>query len=209
MCSGGNPNGNALVTGQGSSQRPAISDQGLQLRSAAGAEGHLLAGPVVNPGPTRVASRPQRRLTRRYAEERSRDIDHIENPIDAERSWRMIHADVGPILLGVWYRPPDASDVHTSSLAAELQRLSKGMAGTIVVGDMNIHHARWLRFPNGTTGISQFLQDLCVAEGIAQCVHEPPRGDYLFGSVLSDIRIARQRPSCHQSRTIASSWQRS
>ena len=28
------------------------ADQGLQLRFAAGAEGHLLAGPVVNPGPT-------------------------------------------------------------------------------------------------------------------------------------------------------------
>ena len=57
-----------------------------------------------------------------YAAERTRYMGHIDS-IDAERSWHIIHADVGPILLGVWYRPPDAPDVHTSSLAAELQRL--------------------------------------------------------------------------------------
>ena len=118
-----------------------------------------------------------------YAAERTRYIGHIEDSIDAERS----HADVGPILLGVWYRPPDAPDVHTSSLAAELQRLSKGMVGTVVVGDMNIHHARWLWFSNGNTGIGQVLQDICVAEGITQCVHELTRGDYLLDLVLSDI----------------------
>ena len=61
------------------------------------------------------------------------------------------------------------------------------MVGTIVVGDMNIHRARWLRFPNGNTGVGQILQDICVAEGITQCVHEPTRGDYLLDLVLSDI----------------------
>lgn len=121
-----------------------------------------------------------------YAAERTRYMGHIDS-IDAERSWHIIHADVGPILLGVWYRPPDAPDVHTTSLAAELQRLSKGMVGTIVEGDMYTHHARWLRFSNGNTGIGQILQDICVAEGITQCVHEPTRGDYLLDSVLSDM----------------------
>ena len=94
---------------------------------------------------------------------------------------------MGTILLGVWYRPPDAPDVHTSSLAAELQRLSKGLVGTIVVGDMYTHHARWLRFSNGNTGIGQVLQDICVAESITQCVHEPARGDCLLDLVLYDI----------------------
>ena len=122
-----------------------------------------------------------------YAAERIRYVGHLEDSSDAERSWHMVHADVGPILLGIWYRPPDASDVHTTSLAAELQRLSHGMVGTVVVGDMNIHHARWLRFSNGNTGIGQVLQDICAAEGITQCVHQPTRGDYLLDLVLSDM----------------------
>ena len=77
--------------------------------------------------------------------------------------------------------------MHTTALAAELQRLSKGMVGTIVVGDLHTHHARWLRFSNGNTGVCQILQDICVAEGITQCVHEFTRGDYLLDLVLSDI----------------------
>ena len=62
----------------------------------------------------------------------------------AERSWVRIFTHVGTIALGTWYRPPDCTDTTLDSLRSELNGVSSHCIGTILMGDMNVHHAAWL-----------------------------------------------------------------
>ena len=58
-----------------------------------------------------------------------------------ERSWHALHGDLGPVLLCVWYRPPSSGEVGSiNAFEAEWTRLSAGYIGTVVVGDLNVHH---------------------------------------------------------------------
>ena len=67
-------------------------------------------------------------------------VTHLENSQVAERSWPIVHTDVGGILLGLWYRPPDAGAGDIFSFEEDLLRLSTGTIGALIVGDMNIWH---------------------------------------------------------------------
>ena len=67
-------------------------------------------------------------------------ITHLEDSVIAERSWHTIHTDLGGILFGTWYRPPGSPHNHIVSLDGELERLSAGMIGCLVMGDLNICH---------------------------------------------------------------------
>ena len=71
----------------------------------------------------------------------------IEQSADSERVWLIIHTDVGPYLVGVWYRPPEPGETNTiKSLETEWELHNQAALGTILVRDMNVHHRRWLRF---------------------------------------------------------------
>ena len=64
---------------------------------------------------------------------------------DAERVWVMLHSNQGPYLIGAWYRAPcRADDEAIRNLAPELEKLGRHTLGAIVIGDMNVHHERWL-----------------------------------------------------------------
>ena len=43
-------------------------------------------------------------------------VTHLGNSKVAERSWYSIYSSVGPILLGIWYRPPNALPIASESL---------------------------------------------------------------------------------------------
>ena len=70
-------------------------------------------------------------------------LEHCEQ---AERSWAILHTNIGAFLLGNWYRAPDDDGLSMDSLSSELDRLRVGCVGVILVGDVNIHHRKWLRF---------------------------------------------------------------
>ena len=71
-------------------------------------------------------------------------IEHAEH---YERSWHVIHADIGPVLCCVWYRPPQRGEVGSiRAFASEWARLKDEFIGTILVGDLNLHHTHWLKF---------------------------------------------------------------
>ena len=72
-------------------------------------------------------------------------VSHLQDSTSAERSWHTVHTDIGQMLLGNWYRAPDASPEPIASLATELEGFGDQVVGTIILGDMNVHHARWLR----------------------------------------------------------------
>ena len=102
--------------------------------------------------------------------------------------WLTIHTDHGPLLLGVWYRPPhsDASSQSIFSLGEEHDRLVESAVGTIVVGDMNVHRVSWLTFSNGNSLQGRQLHDVCLGRGWKECVREPTRKEYLLDLVLTD-----------------------
>ena len=62
--------------------------------------------------------------------------------------------DIVPILLGKLYRAPDAGLEATESLTTELEGFGDQFVGTVILGDMNVHHERWLRFSNGNTALA-------------------------------------------------------
>ena len=62
-----------------------------------------------------------------------------------ERMWYIIHTDIGPILTCCWYRPPCHGECESiRSLWTEWELLAPKAVGTIIIGDINVHHTRWL-----------------------------------------------------------------
>ena len=73
-------------------------------------------------------------------------ITEMHKSITCERVWVIVHSDLGPLLLGVWYRPPVQGETDSiSSLREEWNELGLEAVGTIVVGDMNVHHRKSLK----------------------------------------------------------------
>ena len=103
-------------------------------------------------------------------------IAHLEDSKSAERSWCTLLTDIGPFLLGNWYRPRDADPSAIVSLQHEVQRLMADHVGVCICGDLNVHQRSWLRFSSeGDTQAGGQLQDVCIDLGLTQCVREPTR----------------------------------
>ena len=112
----------------------------------------------------------------------------LEKSAEDERAWCTVHTSMGPVLLGNWYRPP--SDDPRSSMPrcrAELGRLMEDHVGTILVGDINAHHRRWLVHSNKNSIEGKLMWDICTDFGLQQGVREPTRGPYLLDLVMSDM----------------------
>ena len=106
----------------------------------------------------------------------------------AERLWFMVHTDVGPVLLSVCYRPPSPRNIEViSTFATELAMFRKDVIGTILVGDFNCHHVRWLKFSSGISTEGKALHRFAINSGLEQIVRGPTRGDYLLDLVLTDL----------------------
>ena len=69
------------------------------------------------------------------------NVVHIgDSPVD-ERSWHIIHCDCGPVLLCLWYRPPNRDEIESiQRFEQELSNYSRDTVAVIVVGDMNVHN---------------------------------------------------------------------
>ena len=89
---------------------------------------------------------------------REESMTLVKDSESSERLWILIHSDLGPYLVGAWYRPPVQGEMETiKSLRAEWEELSQEAVGTILVGDMNIHHKKWLRRSDGNTAEGEKL----------------------------------------------------
>ena len=86
---------------------------------------------------------------------------HVENSITEERSWHFLHVEPEILLVGNWYRP--GATVHDSfvGLQTDLTKFMPDVTGIIVTGDLNIHHARWLRHSNGNSIQGADLKVVC------------------------------------------------
>lgn len=106
---------------------------------------------------------------------------------DCERLWLIMHSIFGPMLLGCWYRPPDSGADSIQSLGTNIEELAVDTIGTLVVGDLNVHHERWLRHSNGTTAEGRALFTKSADYGLEQFVKEPTRQGNLLDLCLSDL----------------------
>ena len=80
-------------------------------------------------------------------------------------------------LLGAWYRPPyygETDSIYT--LESEWSALEKDAVGTIIAGDMNVHHKQWLKYSTGTSVEGRALSDVTCRMGLAQKVTRLTRG---------------------------------
>ena len=110
----------------------------------------------------------------------------VEKSEVCERVWLVIHSDIGPYLLGVWYRPPDPGEVASiRACEEEWQRLSLHVLGTILVGDLNVHHRSWLRHSARNSAEGAELWRITSACALRQIVRSPTRGEYLLDLATS------------------------
>ena len=113
-------------------------------------------------------------------------ITHLEDS-KFERSWHTLHSDMGPVLLGIWYRPPDNEIESILALQSELDKHRDTHIASIIIGDMNVHHVTWLRFSRETQRQGAELFRIATGNGLTQCVKDPTRYDYLLDLVLTDL----------------------
>jgi hypothetical protein len=112
----------------------------------------------------------------------------VESSQDAERFWLLVHANQGPHLVGVWYRPPAPGEIATiDTFKKELNALEGISLGTIVMGDLNVHNARWLTHSSANSVEGTALKAACDEAGLKQIVKTPTREGHLLDVVLTNI----------------------
>ena len=115
-------------------------------------------------------------------------VSHLFDSKVAERTWAILHSDFGPIVISLWYRPPDRGNIDfVSGLNAEFLRFAKLGVGVVLLGDFNVHQESWLKFSSGNSPEGWQLQKFCIEQGLTEHVKAPTRGDNLLDLVLSDL----------------------
>ena len=116
------------------------------------------------------------------------NVVHVgDSPVD-ERSWHIVHCDCGPVLLCVWYRPPNRGETDSiRRFESEFDAYSVNTVSAMIVGDFNVHNVEWLRYSNGHSLEGTELEQACSLRGLKQHVKGPTRGEYLLDLVLSNF----------------------
>ncbi len=117
----------------------------------------------------------------------SENIVLIKESSLIELAWHTLHSDIGPILLGVWYRRPNRGETASiTQFDKEMEEFPEHV-GKIIVGDMNVHNEQWLTFSNGSSPEGRELEQVCAAHGLKERVKKPTRGEHLLDLVLTDL----------------------
>jgi len=124
-----------------------------------------------------------------------RQAVHYSDSEHAERSWHLLHLDIGSFALCNWYRSPSASDDQIHSFRDELAEIQDQVIGFIILGDLNVHHIRWLRYSSGTSREGIMLKSVCDDFALKQLVDEPTRGEYLLDLCLTDLDACKVKTS--------------
>ena len=112
----------------------------------------------------------------------------LEHSEEDERTWHRVHTTQGPLLLGVWYRPPAPGEVASiERLEQEWLKHSDAVLGTLLVGDLNVHHTTWLKHSSSVSREGSALYNFCTTFGLEERVRKPTRGNNLLDLVLTDM----------------------
>ena len=105
----------------------------------------------------------------------------------AERLWFTVHTHTGPLLFGLFYRPPTDPLEALNTLETELTELTPHYTGTFLFGDFNIHESRWLHFSSlYTTPTGRRLQSIAQSFNLTETVRAPTRDNHLLDLFLTD-----------------------
>ena len=116
------------------------------------------------------------------------NVVHLSDSATFERSWHLVFTNHGPLLLVLWYRPPCSGEVASiDALEEEYLEHKQHGVGTLLMGDMNVHHSRWLYYSASVTPEGRALHNFCCKFGFEECVKKPTRGAYLLDLVLTDM----------------------
>ena len=63
----------------------------------------------------------------------------------------------------------------------------------MLVGDLNVHSKRWLKFSTGERPEGTALQELCADFGLTERVKKPTRKENLLDLVLTNLEDAKCR----------------
>ena len=114
-------------------------------------------------------------------------IVHTGDSDDHERSWHTLHSNLGPVLVGLWYRPPSYHEcMSIKDFEKEMHFFLVGAVCTMVFGDLNVHHAEWLRHSIATQPSGVQLYGVCCRLGLSEMVRKPTRGANLLDLFLTD-----------------------
>ena len=116
----------------------------------------------------------------------------LQDSDGAERMWVLVHSNLGPYLVCAWYRPPVQGEVDSiRTYRDECVALKTEAVGTVMIGDIKIHHKKWLRRSNRNSAEGVLLHNFCGETGMQQLVHEATRGDYLLDLAITDVEDAK------------------
>ena len=123
----------------------------------------------------------------------AKSVVHLESSTAHERVWLTVHTDLGPYLLGVWYRPPSATEtLSVTTLPEELEKWRGDALGVLLLGDLNVHHVGWLRHSTSTTLAGRTLKEVAGELGLQPKVRGPTHNKgNLLDLVLTDLEEAR------------------
>ena len=113
---------------------------------------------------------------------------HIKNCDEEERSYHFMRLGLETILVANWYRPGATDHDGFSKLHEEIRVYYQDLSGIVIAGDLNVHHRKWLKFPNDNTTIGNDLKAFSGYFGLWQAVREPTRNQYLLDLVLIDVQ---------------------
>ena len=69
----------------------------------------------------------------------------------------------------------------------EWLKSSQSVIGTIILGDLNVHHKNWLTHSNSVTPEGRTLFEFCSTAGFEERVGKPTRDGHLLDLVLTDL----------------------
>ena len=90
-----------------------------------------------------------------------KNIIFMNNSENAERIWMLVYRDSGSIAFCNWYLPPSDDIDAIETLQQEIDDMSQYADFIAIIGDLNIHHAIWLRHSRGNTNRGYNLKEIC------------------------------------------------
>ena len=90
-----------------------------------------------------------------------------------------------------WYRLGADDGNAINSFRNELQEMCASNLGIVVLGDLNIHHIKWLRHSNANTSSGEQMQEICADFDLKQLIREPTRDPYLLNLCFTEIHDAK------------------
>ena len=121
-------------------------------------------------------------------EEHRACVNLLKHSDNSERSWYLVHTAQGPLLLGLWYRPPNKGEVASvEGCREEYDELEEDALGCLLVGDLNVHNEAWLKHSTGTSLEGKALQNFCEENGFEEKVKKPTRDKHLLDLVLTNL----------------------